>query len=155
MELARTSWSFDWTYPDAIQHGPDDADHGLASNTIFEQLAFWTTPTNGGFEFRDTPYLRHADQSLAQEIRPGTKLRKHPIVYRSFAMFPPVAAAASDWVIDFEMENPYGITVQDVVDGLLTVYVHAAGSSPFVTASKPSIGWTNKSPCAIFVCFWT
>lgn len=158
MESARSRWSDGWVYPSAIRRGPKEGlDRRLDSNTLLGQIAFRTTFPDVKPWIVDTPYLRPHDQSIAQEFRPGTELRLHPIASRSFAMFPPLAAIHNDFIIALNSVNAHGLTVLDIFNSLMTVYVPSLLACYLLRGirSRRIIGWAKTPPSRCFACSWT
>lgn len=90
----------------------DDYKYILLSNPVYKYVAFHSTDV---WQVSEEPYLRF----LPDDMHPGESLYTHPIVYRSFATFPPSVAMNIRYLHHFPDPRNYGgATVDDVVKSM-------------------------------------
>ena len=122
-EMYRADRLFNWNLPFVITRD-SELKHGLRSSTVFSHLAFRQKEGAYAEEKIFITYLRSPNHS-ARDTPPDDELEDHPIVSRSFAVFPPVDNVQLTGPHEFmRVGNTRGCTVNNIVEAIWSEYVH-------------------------------
>ena len=120
MQEAMKAWP-SWKYETPlknIRQGPQTDEGPIATSNVFAHIAFKNKPRDAprnGSVSGDIPYLRPVGQSVKQEYPDKETLLDHPIVWRTFATFPPMDITRFHAPFDLiPAINGTGVIVNDI-----------------------------------------